>query len=141
MEFFLYLNTHGQQLIRDLISAKFHVYENVRFCNQGQTFGYVDPPNKIYICTKNIKNSGYDPYFYVSETLYHEAVHAAQLCNRQKPLGLSKASMPLPWNKLQDIRNSLNMTKNYNSSHKEHEAYYLEDKPEKVRYYVRKFCF
>jgi len=49
--------------------------------------------------------------------------------------------MPLPSNKLIDVQNSLKITGNRDASHAEHEAYYLEDNPQKVRYYVRKFCF
>ena len=141
MEFLLYLSPQGQQLIRDLISAKFHIHENVGLCKNPTNFGYTDLPNKFVICTKNIKNGGYDIHHYVNETVYHEAVHAAQICKGTTVLGLAKETMPLSWNKLQDIKNSLNSTRNYSAIHAEHEAYYFEDKPEKVRYYVQKFCF
>jgi len=33
------------------------------------------------------------------------------------------------------------ITQSYKATQKEHEAFYFEDKPEKVRYYVRKYCF
>lgn len=141
MEFLLYLSPQGQQLVRDLISAKFHIHENVGLCKNNQVFGYTDAPRKFIICTKNIKNGGWDMPRYVSETVYHEAFHAVQICNNGEPLGLSAKSMPLPWNKLQDVKNSVNTTNSYKVAQKEHEAYYFEDKPVKVRYYVRKFCF
>lgn len=140
MEFLLYLSPQGQQLIRDLISAKFHIHENVGLCSNNQVFGYTDLPKKFIICTKNIKNGGWNMHQYVSETVYHEAVHAAQICKGGN-IGLTVEQTPLPWNKLQDIRNSVVATKNYSAGHKEREAYYLQDKPDKVRYYVRKFCF
>jgi hypothetical protein len=140
MEFLLYLSPQGQQLIRDLISAKFHIHENVGLCNDNITFGYVDFPNKFVVCTKNIRNQGYDLRHYVSETVYHEAVHAAQICKGGN-LGLTTKQTPLPWNKLQDVKNSVQATQNYGAEHREREAYYLEDKPSKVRHYVRKFCF
>jgi hypothetical protein len=141
MEFLLYLSPQGQQLIRDMISAKFHIHENVGLCRNDQVFGYTDTPRKFVVCTKNIKNGGWDMNHYVSETVYHEAVHVAQICNGSEPLGLSAKSMPLPSNKLQDIRNSVNTTKSYKALQREHEAYYFEDKPNQVRYYVRKYCF
>lgn len=141
MEFLLYLSPQGQQLIRDLISAKFHIHENVGLCNNNQIFGYTDFPKKFVVCTKNIKSGGWNMPHYISETVYHEALHAAQICNSGEPLGLSAKSMPLSWNKLQDVKNSSNATNSYKIEQKEHEAYYFEDKPTKVRYYVRKFCF
>jgi hypothetical protein len=141
MEFLLYLSPNGQQLILDMISAKFHIHENIGLCHNKNVFGYTNIQRKFVICTKNIKHGGWNMEQYVSETVYHEAVHAAQICNRNEPLGLSVKSMPLPKNKYQDIKNSVNVTKSYKVTQKEHEAYYFEDKPEQVQFYVRKFCF
>lgn len=141
MEFLLYLSPHGQQLINDMISAKFHIHENVGFCKNSNLFGYTDIPKKFVICTNNIKNGGWDMKHYISETVYHEAVHAAHICNKNAPFGLSANSMPLPSNKLQDIQNSVKIVNSYDARQKEHEAYYFEDKPEKVRLYVKKYCF
>jgi hypothetical protein len=139
MEFLLYLNPQGQQIIRDLISAKFQVNENIGLCRTKNIFGYTAVPNKFIICTKNIKNGGWDMNRYIPETVYHEAFHATQICNGNQPLGISKKYMPLPSNKLKDVQNSFNVVSG--SLQKEHEAYYFEDKPDKVVYYVRKFCF
>jgi hypothetical protein len=139
MEFLLYLSPQGQQLIRDLISAKFHIHENIGLCRNNQVFGYGSYPNKFVICTKNIRNSGHDPYFYVEETVNHESIHLAQFCNKNKPLGIPTKVMPLPWNKLQDIKTSLAIS--YTDRQREHEAYFYEDKPEEVRYFVKKYCF
>jgi hypothetical protein len=141
MEFLLYLSPQGKQLIHDLISAKFHIHENVGLCHNKNVFGYTDTPKKFIVCTKNIKNGGWDMYTYISETVYHEAIHAAHICNRNEPFGLSVKSMPLPSNKLQDVQNSVNITRSYKVKQKEYEAYYFENKPEKVLYYVKKFCF
>ena len=90
MEFLLYLSPQGQQLIRDLISAKFHIYENVGLCRGSKIFGYVQDPNRFIVCTKNIVNNGWDPHRYIGETVYHEAMHAAQICNGSKSLGIGK---------------------------------------------------
>jgi len=141
MEFLLYLSPQGQQLIQDMISAKFHIHENVGLCRNNQVFGYTTAPKKFVICTKNIKNGGWDMNHYISETVYHEATHAAHICNRSEPFGLSAKSMPLSSDKMQDVQNSVKVTRSYKAKQKEHEAYYFEDKPEQVRYYVKKFCF
>jgi len=141
MEFLLYLSPQGQQLIQDMISAKFHIHENVGLCSNKQIFGYTDTSRKIVICTKNIKNGGWNMKHYVSETVYHESVHAVQICKGNEPIGISTKLMPLSSNKLQDVKNSIKVTKSNNEGQKEHEAYYFEDKPDKVRYLVRKFCF
>ena len=139
MEFLLYLSPQGQQLIHDLISAKFHIHENVGLCQNKTVFGYTTYPNKFVICTKNIKTSGFNPHYYIEETVQHESVHAAQFCNKNNSLGTLTKEMPLPWNKLQDIKNSVSVANA--DRQKEHEAYFYEDKPEKVRYFVKKYCF
>ena len=139
MEFLLYLSPQGQQLIRDLISAKFHIHENVGLCQNKKVFGYTTTPNKFVICTKNIEGSGFDPHRYVQETVYHEAVHAAQICNNSKPFGTSTKALPLPWNKEEDIKKSMSLSKT--NQQREREAYFYEDKPDKVNYLVRKYCF
>jgi len=140
MEFLLYLNPQGQQLIRDMISAKFHIHENVGICRNRNNFGYTKTPNKFVVCTNNIKRSGFDTKFYINETLYHEAVHVAQICKGTKILGLKIKNMPLSSDKIQSVKSSFNSTSN-NNYHREYEAYYLEDKSEQVRQLVRKFCF
>jgi len=141
MEFLLYLSPIGKQILNQLISAKFHIHENAGICKTDKVFGYVKKPNKFFICTDTIKKLGYDPYVYVNETLYHEAVHATHSCNNGNPIGIPKQRMPLSANKQQDVSNSLNQTKNYKHRDQEHEAYYLEDHPEYVSYYLKKFCF
>ena len=138
MEFLLYLSPQGQQLIRDLISAKFHIHENIGLCRNNQVFGYATYPNKFVVCTKNIKTSGHNPHFYIEETVNHESVHAAQFCRGNRPLGIPTKSMPLPWNKMEDIKKSLSISPT--DRQREHEAYFYEDKPEEVRHFVRKYC-
>jgi hypothetical protein len=142
MGFFLYLTPIGNNIMNDLAKARFNIRENVGLCSNRDIFGYADKPKKFIICTKNIKSSGYDVRFYLNETVYHEATHAAQNCKGGNNLiGIPKSKMPISGNKLQDIHNSMRLTGNYKVAMREHEAYYLEDKPEKVRYYVKKFCF
>jgi len=47
--------------------------------------------------------------------------------------------MILPSFKYQDIRNSVQTSTA--SAQIEHEAYWMEDKPNKVKYVLRKYCF
>ena len=139
MNFFFYLTPQAQEIVNLINKAKFSVKENVEFCRDKKFFGYVDFGKKFVICTSNIKNSGLDPKFYINETVYHESVHVAHHCKGYKPFGISKKDMPLPSNKLQDIKNSVSMSTA--SSQMEHEAYWMEDSPEKVVYVLKKYCF
>lgn len=141
MEFLLYLSPIGHSLLRDLVSAKFHIHENTLRCKKSKWLGYTETPNKFVICTNNIKNGGYDLRYYVNETMYHEAVHAAQICQGAKPLGIQKKDMPLPPNKIQDIKNSVDAVNDPRIRDREHEAYYFEDKPTRIRHLIRKYCF
>ena len=137
MEFLLYLTPIGHEIINRVRMKHYHVVENAPMCRKGDAFGLRDTPN-FTICTNNIKK--YDANstsFYVNETVYHEATHVAQEC-KGKPLGI--ANIHLSDNKKNDVMNSVSK---YNPTGKitEIEAYYLEDKPEQVLYYLKKFCF
>lgn len=105
------LGLAGQQIIRDLISAIFHVHENAGICNIINVFGYTDLPKKLVICAENIRNSGWDMKRYINEGVVPEAFHAVQICNKNEPLGIIAKTMPLPTNKLQDVKNSAKFTK------------------------------
>jgi hypothetical protein len=139
MEFLLYLTPHAKDILNQIYQAKYSVRENVGYCRSNTNiFGYADFNKKFVICTKNIKNSGFNPKFYINETVYHEGTHVGHLCNGYKPFGISLNGMPLPSNKLQDVRNSV---KSSTASYRmEHEAYWMEDKPEKVKYVIQKYC-
>lgn len=138
MEFLIYLTPIGRDIIQNVIRAKFKVRENIEFCRDKNYFGYVHNGNLV-ICTKNIKSSGLDVGVNINETLYHEATHIAQECNGNRPFNISLRDMKLPPNKLQDIQNSIRMTGG--SARLEHEAFWMEDKPEKVNYVLKKYCF
>ncbi len=148
MEFLLYLSPQGQQLVNDLISAKFRFYENTQMCrNEPNVFGYVKKSKEFVVCTGNMKRGGWPLKHYVNETVYHESVHAAQICKggfisvfSPPALGISKKSMPLSVDKLNEVNQSATIF-GIGSKHREHEAYYLENKPQKVIHYVQKYCF
>ncbi len=139
MDFFFYLTPQAKEIINLINKAKYSVRENIEFCKNKDFFGYADFGKKFVICTKNIKNSDFDTKFYINETVYHEAIHIAHHCNGYRPFGISKKDMPLSSNKLQDVKNSVNSSTA--TSQMEHEAYWMEDKPDKVRYVLKKYCF
>lgn len=140
MEFLLYLTPQSQDILNQVYKAKYSVRENVAYCITNKNiFGYVDFGKKFVICTKNIKRSGYEPKYYTNETVYHEATHVAHMCNGYKPFGIALKDMNLPANKLQDVKNSVSASTS--SAMIEHESYWMEDKPYKVKYVLQKYCF
>ena len=136
MEFLLYLTPIGQELISKVMMKNYKVVENVSYCRNKEIFGGIDE-SRFVICTNNIKNTISPIKHYVNETVYHEAVHVAQTCKRG-PLKIADAT--LDQYKLNDVANSLKVSKKSYPVY-ETEAYYLEDKPEKVLYYMKKYCF
>ena len=138
MEFLLYLTPIGREIVQNVIRAGYPVRENIEYCRDKDRFGYGDF-DKMVICTKNIKASGFEPKQYINETVYHEAVHMAHMCNGYKPFNIALKDMPLPSNKLQDVKNSVKSSTA--PARMEHEAYWMEDKPEKVLYVLKKYCF
>ncbi len=139
MEFLLYLTPQAKDILNQIYQAKYSVRENVGHCRSNMNlFGYADFGNKFTICTKNIKNSRFDTKYYINETVYHEGTHVAHLCNGHKAFGISKKDMSLPAFKYKDIQNSVRVSGA--STQIEHEAYWMEDKPEKVKYVIQKYC-
>jgi len=136
MEFINYLTPPVKEILNMVRLANFQIIENGSRCNNKNVFGWKDT-KVITICTNNIVSHG-QPHIYVTETLLHEAVHVAQSC-KGGSFHISKKLMPLPPEKLVDVKQSISIS--INSSTTEHEAYWMEDKPEKVKYVLNKFCF
>ena len=134
MEFLLYLTPVGQQIISAIMQRNYDVKENAPICRNKELMGIVQTPNFV-ICLNNIKNSVSPVNYYVNETVYHEAVHVAQAC-KGKPLGVD---VSLDAYKMNDVVRSTKVAGSYPVY--ESEAYFLEDKPEQVLYYLKKFCF
>ena len=65
----------------------------------------------------------------------------AQQCNGMKPIGIPIAQMSLPSNKLISIEKSIFLSKDKSMRRIEHEAFWLEDKPKQVIFYLKKFCY
>ncbi len=135
MEFLLYLTPIGNEIIDKIISLNYKIKENASICKNKDIFGAFVSPNFI-ICTKNIKNSISPINYYVNETVYHEAVHIIHSC-KNGPIKLDNAK--LDSQKINDVVRSIGITKQ--SRIYEFEAYYLEDKPNEVNSYLKKFCF
>lgn len=142
MEFLLYLTSFGRD-IYSIVSQKVQVVENTSICTKNRKiYGwYSSSKNTLIMCTKNIKtNSNYR--YYINETLFHESVHVAQNCksNQTGMVKLGVNTLLISPNKLNDVNNSVSISgpKYYNI---EKEAYYLEDKPNKISNYLKKYCF
>lgn len=135
MEFYSYLNQSSIQVVKHIADKGVKFIENGRFCNNKDVFGFFKHP-KFTVCTNNIKDNISPVEYYVNETVLHEAVHYAQTC-RGGPLRPKNIS--LPSNKIQDAKNSV---KAYSGAQYiyEKEAYFLEDKPELVLFYIKKYC-
>ena len=141
MLFPYYLTVEAKQIVELIAKAQFKVQENISWCADGNYAGAVIRENKtFFICTKNILKGG-NANQYLNETVYHEAVHVVQACKGMKPIGIPLSQMPLPPNKMRDIDRSISLTKKKWMRQMEHEAYWLEDKPKKTIYYLKKFCF
>jgi len=134
IQFLLYLTPTGQQIVSAIMQRNYNVKENAPICRNKELMGIVQSPNFV-ICLNNIKNGVSPVDYYVNETVYHEAVHVAQSF-KKRPLGVN---VSLDAYKMND---AIRSTK-FAGSHPvyESEAYFLEDKPEQVLYYLKKFCF
>jgi len=143
MQFLLYLSPEGTE-IYNMISKKIRVVENTPICRKHDIYGWYQNTSKtMVLCTDRIlsnKNSKY----YINETLFHESVHVAQACkqnmNDVKEFGISPTSMNLSYNKNKDLMKSVSISGKHTLL-LEKEAIWMEDKPEKVKYVVKKYCF
>jgi len=135
MDFLLYLTPIGNEIVNKIISKNYLIRENAPICKNSKIYGFVKSPEFI-ICTNNIKNGIGPVEYYINETVYHETVHIIQICKKE-PIGISIVGLD-QW-KLNDVSSSSNLTgkdKIY-----ELEAYYLEDKPNLINQYLKKYCF
>ena len=137
-----------------IYKAGFSVEENTPLCLLGDKFfGFYKKKQKtIVICTNNAmkiggysisRNKVHDDFsqtsIYIKKALRHEAVHVAQSCNNGKPLNINggKGYKLHPY-KVDALKNSTMMSGN---REKEHEAYWMEDRPKLVIQALKKYCF
>lgn len=136
MDFLFYLTPIGREIVSSIMLKNFQVKENIPICKKYKDlFGYTQSPNFV-ICTNNIKNNISPVSYYVNETVLHEAVHVIQSCKRGS-IGIN--NIILSSEKLNDVVRSVNY--GTSASIYEIESYYLEDKPELVLEYLKKYCF
>jgi hypothetical protein len=140
MDFLLYLTPIGKEILYNVIMAKFSIHENIELCHHDSVYGSVSyPPKKFTICTNNIKQSSMNPSWNINRTVVHEAVHVVQLCKNNNIIRIQNPPL-LDNQKYSRLKMSLDLASN-NSYDKEYEAYLLEDSPQEVLYYLKKFCF
>lgn len=143
MEFLLHLSPVGKDIFH-LLSRHIRFEENAAVCRKHEVYGWYDSrTNVMTIGTDRVKR-GPDSAYYFNETLFHEAVHVAQDCKARKtgqwyaPFGINPSKMKLSERRRADLNTATKMHPENRAI--EHEAFWMEDKPEKVRYVLKKYC-
>ncbi len=141
MEFLLYLSTQQMDIYK-MVSNKVRVVENAPICKKYQIFGFYDSTKRVLtMCTDTLKKFG-NPHTSVNETLMHESVHVAQSCKTRftflDSFGINPSLMPLSYQKEQDLKKVIAFDSRLKNV--DREAFWMEDKPEKVKYVVQKYC-
>jgi len=142
MEMTPYLSPPVQEVL-SMVARKVRIIENGPACRKYDIFGFFNAADReLTICSRRISSYA-SPYRDFDETVLHESVHVAQACRVSfrylTPFGIRSSSMPLSAAKRADLRKVIA----FNSALKDidREAFYMEDKPELVRYVMRKYCF
>ena len=142
MDFLIYLLPQTKD-IYNLISQKVKIVENAPICKKFDIYGWYQSDTKIMtICTNKIQ-SGPDVKYYVNETILHESVHVAQSCKTKNgtllPFNISLNYMNIVDHRKSDVNNSIKVNGEI-IRNIEHEAFWMEDKPNEVKYVVKKYC-
>jgi len=142
MEFLLYLSPDGHS-IYNMVSQKVRVVENAPICKKYDIFGFYNAPKKVLtICTDKIKTYG-NVKNHVSETLLHESTHVAQSCKTNfrdlVEFGINPSIMYLSNQKENDLKKVISF--DYRLKQIDREAFWMEDKPNQVKYVLKKYCF
>ena len=154
MEFILFLSKLDKEILDLLIKSNYIVEENKIECRLNKNIKGLHnfEENKIIICTENAKKKtnyrnkkqptkkdNFKTERAIRKALRHEATHAIQKCNDNKIVGDIKN---LESKLHQSKRKALDFsTSNFSGTYaKEVEAYVLEDKPKKVKNFIKKYC-
>ena len=154
MEFIIFLSKLDKEILDLLIKANYIVEENKIECliNKEIKGLHNFEEGKIIICTENAKrktnyrNKKQQPNKdnikterAIRRALRHEATHAIQRCNKNKIIGdIKELESKLHQSKRKALEFS---TSNFAGTYaKEVEAYFLEDKPKKVKNMIKKYC-
>lgn len=138
---FLYYLTPFSLEVYQQISRKFRIVENAPICREHDIYGWFDHTKKILsICTERIVSRDNVAY-YINETLLHEAVHVAQYCKNKSltPLGIATSTMNLSSRRRQDVEKAVKII-GPQIRQIEMEAFWMEDKPNEVKYVLKKYC-
>jgi hypothetical protein len=141
MEFLLYLSPQSTEIYQ-MISRRIRVVENTPICRKHDIYGWFDSNKKtLTICTDRIISNDNSEY-YINETLLHESAHLAQYCKNKSltPLGIADSKMNLSSRRTQDVESAVKIAGS-NVRQIEREAFWMEDKPNEVKYAVKKYCF
>jgi len=140
MEFLLYLYPQSQEIYR-MVAKVIRVAENAPVCSKRDIYGWFSPSDRtMTICTSRITARGNIAH-YINETLLHESVHLAQLCKNKAflPLGIAPSQIKLSARRKQDVETAVK-TIGPSVRQIENEAFWLEDKPNEVKYVLKKYC-
>ena len=154
MEFIIFLSKLDKDILNLLIEANYIVEENKIECliNKNIKGLHNFEENKIIICTENAKKKtnyknnkqkpnkdNFKTELAIRKALRHEATHVIQKCNDNKIVGeINKLESKLNKSKRKALEFS---TSNFSGTYeKEVEAYVLEDKPNKVKKLIKKYC-
>ena len=154
MEFIIFLSQLDKDILDLLIKANYIVEENKVECliNKKIKGLHNFEENRIVICTENAKKitnyrdkkqlaykDNHKTERAIRKALRHEATHAIQKCNDNKIIGdIKKLESKLHQSKRKALEFS---SSNFSGTYaKEVEAYVLEDKPKKVKNFIKKYC-
>ena len=154
MEFIIFLSKLDKEILNLLIKANYIVEENKIECLLKKEIKGLHnfKENKIIICTENAKRKtkyidkkqlgnkdNFKTELAIRKALRHEATHAIQKCNNNKTIGdIKKLENKLHQSKRKALEFSTSI---FSGSYaKELEAYVLEDKPQKVKKLIKKYC-
>jgi hypothetical protein len=140
MDFLLYLSPESTEIYQ-MISRRIRVVENTPICRKYDIYGWFNVNEKtMTICTDRIVSRG-DHRYYVNETLLHESVHIAQYCKNKSliPLGIASSQLQLSSRRNQDVESAVRIS-GPSVRQIEREAFWMEDKPNEVKYVVKKYC-
>lgn len=125
-----------------MISRRVRVAENTSICKKHDIFGFYDSQKRtLSVCTDRIKTYGNEEH-YIEETILHESVHVAQSCKTKNgflaPLGIRPSSMSLTQRRRDDLKKTVALDPRL--KHIDLEAYWMDDKPGKVKHVIQKYC-
>jgi len=142
MEFLIYLSPDLTG-IYNMVSRKVRVVENTPVCRKYDIFGFYDSKTKILtMCTNKMKRNG-DVEQNVKDTLLHESTHVAQSCKSGdgflEDFGIEPSIMKLNYEREKALKTVVAF--DYKLQKIDREAFWMEDKPDKVKYVIQKYCF